>query len=84
MKLEKQDEYAVKILGAIQDMFDEDNENFIDVKELEEDENATHFLQALANIVPTHFYNKFTGNENTTLDVNHIANRLCFQYGKKE
>ena len=75
----KQEEYTIKILDQLQHLFDEANENRIDIKELEDNTNAADFFHALANLAPTVVYSKLTEKEIGTLDFNHIANRLCFQ-----
>ena len=78
--MNKQDQYAIKILSQIQEMFDEECENFIDINELVEDDNATHFTHALATIVPAMIFNKLTDQNLDTLGFNHMANRLCAQF----
>ncbi|MDV6169565.1 hypothetical protein R1T16_14105 [Flavobacterium sp. DG1-102-2] len=75
----KQEEYTIKILDQLQVLFNEENENRIDIKELEDNANAGDFFHALANLAPTVVYGKLTEKEIGTLDFNHIANRLCFQ-----
>lgn len=65
-------------------MFEEDSENHLDLEQLQEGDNLTHFIHALANLVPAHFYNKITGASENGLSFNHIANQLVFQYSKKE
>jgi len=75
----KQEEYTIKILDQLQHLFDEANENRIDIKELEDNTNAADFFHSLANLAPTVVYSKLTEKEIGTLDFNHIANRLCFQ-----
>jgi hypothetical protein len=76
-------EYAVKIAAQLQEIFNEGSENYIDLQKLMTDNTATDFMHALANIVPAMVYNKLTGEELNSLDFNHIANKLCFQYSKK-
>ena len=83
MKTEKHDEYAIKILSALSSLFDEESENYIDVDELTEGNNGTEFTHALANIAPTMFYNKITGEDKTNIEFNHIANILCFQFSNQ-
>lgn len=68
----KQQEFAVRILAKIQELFDEGL-----AEEIED--NATDFIHALANMVPTSVYSTLTNTEVSTLAFNHIANRLCFQ-----
>jgi len=75
----KQEEYTIKILDQLQQLFEESNENRIEIKELEDNSNASDFFHALANLAPTVVYSKLTEKEIGTLDFNHIANRLCFQ-----
>ena len=81
--MKKETQYAGAITMAIGAMFDEDNENYIDPEELQEGNNLTHFFHALANIAPTYFFNKFTGDDKNQLEFNHTANQLCFQYSNK-
>ena len=53
---------------------------------MNEDDNFTHFIYALANAVPCIFVQKFSKNmgvENN-LDMNHLANKLCFEFMTKE
>ncbi len=84
-KQDKSTEYAVTIMAKIGELFDEDSDSDykINVNELEDEENMTHFLHALCNIMPTHIYNKFTGDDKNMLAFNYIANQLVFQYSKK-
>jgi len=75
----KQEEYTIKILDQLQQLFEESNENKIVLTELEDNTNATDFFHALANLAPTVVYSKLTQKDIDTLDFNYIANRLCFQ-----
>ena len=83
---EKHLQYAAMLSGKIVELFDEDSESdfHIDHKELQEGDNLTHFFHALANIMPTHLFNKITGDDKNNLEFNHIANQLLFQYYKKQ
>lgn len=72
----KQVEYTTKLLSKIQEIFEED-EQFRN--ELEESNNATDFIHALANIVPASVYGNLTNQDISLIDFNHIANKLCFQ-----
>lgn len=81
--MEKTDEYAMKIISAIQELFNPESDNYIDPEELTEGQNGTHFAHALGNIAPAMIYNKLTSEDKTALEFNHLANVLCFQYGKK-
>lgn len=84
MNVEKENEYALKIIGTLSEMLvNGEGENAIDGDDLAEGENATHFLHALLNIAPAYFYEKLSGEAVDLLTLNHIANRLIFQYLKK-
>lgn len=69
------------ILDAIQN---EDSEFYIDIKELENDDNMTEFSHALLNLAPMMIFQKLTGNNGNILELNHIANQLVFQFSEKE
>lgn len=83
-KQEKWMEYAVHISAALQELFEKGSEHEIDKKELFEGDNLTEFMHALANVVPTHMFNKITGKDYGYLDFNHLANELCFLFTKME
>jgi hypothetical protein len=70
-------------MAAIIMQLDEDSENYIDPKELQEGDNLTHYIHALANLSPSVVYEQITGEKVNGLEFNHIANRLCFQYSNK-
>ena len=71
----KDAEYAKVIYDKIVQIVKEDDS-------ISEGKNATAFFHALANIVPTLFYNQLTGSDVNSLEFNHIANKLVFQYSK--
>lgn len=79
----KQLEYASKVLGVIQSIFEEDSEFHLNKEELLDSDNLTDFIHVIANVVPCRIFNNFTGEENNHLEFNHIANSLCFQYMKE-
>lgn len=81
--MEKQFEYAAALTEHLAEIFNEDSLSYIDAAELNEGDNLTHFIHALANIVPCHFFNKVTGDEKNNLEFNHIANQIVFQYSKE-
>lgn len=80
---EKHLQYAAMLSGKIAEIFDEESEYHIDQEELQEGDNLTHFFHALANVMPTHLFNKITGDDKNNLEFNHIANQLVFQYSNK-
>ena len=55
----KQQEYTVKILNQLDSLFEEGNENKIEITELEDNGNASDFFHALANL-PAVVYAKLT------------------------
>jgi hypothetical protein len=71
-------QYQMRILGAIQGVLEEDDAEFL--LEIRQDNNLTLFMHALANYVPSSFYNEITGNKLNLLEFNHLANQLCFQF----
>ena len=83
---EKYLEYAAILTGKIAELFEKDSDSIfhIDTDELMEGDNLTHFVHALANAVPTHFFNGFTNEEKNTLEFNYLANQLVFQYATKD
>lgn len=74
-------EYSVIITQKLEELFEEGDLR-IDYDELMEGGNLTHFFHALANLVPTNFFNKITADNKNNLEFNHIANQLVFQYSK--
>ncbi len=75
----KQEEYTLKILEQLQNLFEDENENRIQMDELKENNNASDFFHALANLAPAVVYSKLTQREIGSLDFNQLANKLCFQ-----
>lgn len=82
---EKWVEYAALLSAKVAELFDEDSDStmHLNAKQMSDDETLTDFIHALANVMPNHLYGKITGDERTSLEFNHIANHLCFQYSKK-
>ena len=78
---DQQIEYAVLIGGAMSQVLDEDSEFY--VGEIN-DENITEFIHAMANMVPPMLYEQLTGDQKSSIDFNHIANKLCFQYSSSD
>lgn len=82
--MEKEFEYAHKISAQIADMFNEDEcSNSIDIEELANGNNLKCFIHALATIVPCLLFEKLTGQEKNSLEFNHLANMLVFEFLKK-
>jgi hypothetical protein len=81
---EKWIQYAAKLTAHLQEIFEEESSNHIDLDEFEDSENATAFIHALATVMPAMFYSRLTNDEVDNLGFNHIANRLIMQFGKPE
>lgn len=83
-KQTKDQEYTVKILSQIQQLFnDPDCENHIDLQDFSNDKNLKYFLYALSCVVPSVVYGQLSGDEKNYLEHNHVANQLCFEYMNK-
>lgn len=81
---EKYMEYALKLTGKVQELLsDEDGDFHISLEDLEGEGNLTAFMHALANAMPCRIYNHLTGDSKNTLEFNHLANHLCFQFSNK-
>ncbi len=76
---EKEAKYTFLIAGKLAELFDDDDLS----EELQEGDNTTHFIHALANSAPNIVFQQITGKRMTNLDFNHMANRLVFQYSQK-
>ena len=76
--VEKQMQVTAKILEVINELINEDD----NVKKMI-DEDLTDFIHVITNHVPTMIFNRMTGDDKNLLQVNHIANQLCFQYMNK-
>jgi len=80
---EKQDQifqYAVKLYGAIAQVFEEDNDFHIPQEDLNDDQKFTMFMHALATVVPNRIFNELTNSGLNNMEFNHAANSLVFQY----
>jgi hypothetical protein len=83
MEQRKEFIYAAKILSALADQLEnEDNDNFIDIKE--EDFDMTAFIYAVGTIAPNSLYQRLTVGRESNLEFNHLQNKLCFQYSYSE
>jgi hypothetical protein len=78
-KLEVQMQLQAKFLSAIQTCFNEDSENYIDLDEIEQNENMNDFFHVLGTRVPHYIFSKITGQTPDPLEFNHICNKLIFQ-----
>jgi len=82
--MKKEEEYTMKIVSQIAQMFNEESDNYIDQSDLKEGDNATHFTYALCVLAPTLIVRKFSDQVKDILDLNQIANRLIFLYERKK
>ena len=81
---ERCNRYAMLIAGKIRELFknEETGEESELFNEICEGSNATEFIHAMANIAPAVLYRVLTNDSVSMLEFNHIANNLCFKYGK--
>ena len=77
MNGKNQMQYYVKIAGALNSIFDEDNENYIDV--YADKFNPNDFIHVLATRVPQMVVAKLTNNQFDPLEFNHVCNKLIMQ-----
>lgn len=75
---QKQMQVTAKILEVLIELINEDST----INKMK-NEDLTDFIHVIANHVPTMIFNNLTGEDKNLLQVNHIANQLCFQYMKK-
>ena len=77
MSEEKQLQYYGKIMAALGSIFDEENENHIDI--YDDNFSANDFIHVVATRVPQMVFVKLTNNEVDPLEFNHICNKLIMQ-----
>lgn len=70
-------QYAAAINDAIAQAFNE--ETGIDPAELNDGDNLTDFIHAMATVAPNAIFNRLTGENKNNLEFNHVANQLCMQ-----
>lgn len=78
----KSEQYAKKVALQIADIFEKDCENYISKEELAEGNNLTDFIHAVSTLAPAVIYHSLTGAKINSLQFNHLANRLVFQYSE--
>jgi hypothetical protein len=80
--MEKRFEYAAIISSKIAELLDETSESgfHISIEELNEDDNLTEFCHALLNLAPFKIVSNLSNAAKDVLELNHLANRLCFQF----
>ena len=75
--------YAMILSQAVAEVFNEDSEYYIDLEEVESNGESTEFAHALLNVMPSIVSSDLLGTPSNLIDSNHVANKLCFQYGTK-
>lgn len=78
-KQEIQIQFQVKILSALESVFDEESDYYIDVDKVSKDGNLNDLFHVLGTRVPQYLFNKITGQSPDPLEFNHICNKLIFQ-----
>jgi len=53
-------------------------------EELHDKEKFAMMFHAMANMAPAYMYVELTGNQVNSLEFNHMANKLIFNYNKEE
>ena len=80
-KIPKYIQFASQITAVLADaMENEDNPNYMEIKE----KDLTEFIHALSTVAPNMIFNNITGQNLNNLEFNHVANKLCFQFMKKD
>ena len=83
MSEKKDQEFAFKIIGAIQEVLNNEESDFhISTEDIAE--NTNDFFHALSNLAPVYLFNGLTGNEYDILQFNHAMNKLIQQQRIKE
>lgn len=77
MNEKKQLQYYAKVMSALQTVFDEDSENYIDA--FADDFSANDFFHVLATRAPQMIMAKLTSQEFDPLEFNHVCNKLIMQ-----
>ena len=83
-KGERQLQFQAKILSALQSIFDEESDYYIDVNQVSKDGNLNDLFHVLGTRVPQHVFSKITGQKPDPLEFNHICNKLIFQDNQVE
>jgi len=82
MDITKEHVYAALIAAKVLELFDSEKGGSIPDEDFETNENVSHFIHALANLVPSYIYAEITGDAKNLIEFNHLANKLVFQYSK--
>lgn len=83
-KEERQIQFQATILSALQSIFDEQSDYYIDVNQVSKDGNLNDLFHVLGTRVPQHVFSKITGQKPDPLEFNHICNKLIFQDNQVE
>lgn len=78
-KGEIQIQFQVKILSALQSIFDKESENYIDIDKVSKEGNLASLFHVLGTRAPQQIFSKITGQNPDPLEFNHICNKLIFQ-----
>lgn len=78
-KQEIQIQFQVKILSALQSVFEDESDYYIDIDKVSKEGNLNDLFHVLGTRVPQHIFSKITGQSLDPLEFNHICNKLIFQ-----
>lgn len=82
--MEKHIEYAIKLRSQIAAMFDEDSENYINLQELKNEDNAKAFMFALGVTSTQGIYEMITRDEIDPLETISALNKITFEICKRQ
>lgn len=75
--------YGALLVQKITEIISEEGSE-LNINRIANADDLNDFMHALATLMPSSIYTVLTGDKVDGLRFNHIANRLCFQYKKKE
>lgn len=78
--MSKENEFAIKLLNKVNELFNEEDEHYIEDSDLAK--YTTEFIHAISSLMPNIVYGMLTGYELNLLEFNHLANKLIFQFLK--
>ena len=79
--MNKKEQYTLHIFSHLQQLFQEDCENYIEI--IPEDDDLTLFFHCLT-AAGCMLFNRITGNDFNMLKFNQLQNSLCFQYANEK
>lgn len=75
--------YGALLVHKITEIISEEGSE-LNINRIAEEDDLNDFMHALATLMPSSIYTILTDDNVDVLEFNHIANRLCFQFGKAD